>query len=214
MFIGHLGVAFGASAAAPRLRLGAAFVAAQLPDALWPVLVLAGVERFAIAPGDTVVTPLRFEHYPWSHSLLTIALAGLAFGALVAARSSRLRQTLLLAALAVSHFALDWVSHRPDLPLWPGDSTLHGLGLWNSLPATLVVELSLFAAGVWLYARRAARRGPILALAATLFVVHLGNLFGPPPPSTTAVTISALLLIPLLWWWGNRVDRAARGGAD
>lgn len=93
MFIGHLGVAFGASAAAPRLRLGTAFVAAQLPDALWPVLVLAGVERFAIAPGDTVVTPLRFEHYPWSHSLLTVALAGLAFGALVAARSSRLRQT-------------------------------------------------------------------------------------------------------------------------
>lgn len=210
MFIGHLGVAFGASAAEPRLKLGTAFVAAQLPDALWPVLVLAGVERFAIAPGDTVVTPLRFEHYPWSHSLLTVVLAGLVFCALVAGRASRLRQALLVAALAVSHFALDWLSHRPDLPLWPGDPTLHGLGLWNSLSATLAVELPLFAAGVALYARRAARRGPVLALAATLCVVHLGNLFGPPPPSTTAVTFSALLLIPLLWWWGNRVDRAAR----
>lgn len=210
MFIGHLGVAFGASAAEPRLRLGTAFVAAQLPDAIWPALVLAGVERFAIAPGDTVVTPLRFEHYPWSHSLLMVVVAGLGFGLAAADRRSRLRQGLLLATLAVSHFGLDWVTHRPDLPLVPGSDAFHGLGLWNSLAGTLAVELSLFAAGVVLYVRGAARRGPALALAATLFVVHLGNLFGPPPPSTTAVTFSALLLIPLLWWWGNRVDRAAR----
>ncbi|MCM2255345.1 MAG: hypothetical protein NDJ94_06695 [Vicinamibacteria bacterium] len=212
MFIGHLGVAFGARAAEPRLRLGTAFVAAQLPDAIWPVLVLAGVERFAIAPGDTVVTPLRFEHYPWSHSLSMVVVAGLAFGLAAAERRSRLRQGLLLAALAASHFVLDWITHRPDLPLVPGAEAVYGLGLWNSLWATLVVELALFAAGVACYLRGAARRGPALALAATLLVVHLGNLFGPPPPSTTAVTFSALLLIPLLWWWGNRVDRAARAG--
>jgi hypothetical protein len=71
VFIGHFALGLAARRAAPRLPLGAAFLAAQLPDAIWPVLVLAGVEKVAIAPGDTAFTPLRFESYPISHSLLT-----------------------------------------------------------------------------------------------------------------------------------------------
>lgn len=66
MFIGHFALAFGAKRIEPRVSLESAFIAAQLPDILWPCLVLAGDERVTIAPGDTVVTPLRFDSYPIS----------------------------------------------------------------------------------------------------------------------------------------------------
>ena len=64
------------------MSLAAGFLAAQLPDVVWPVLVLAGVERVAIAPGDTAVTPLRFVSYPYSHSLLAVALSAAALAAI------------------------------------------------------------------------------------------------------------------------------------
>ncbi len=46
---------------------------------------------------------------------------------------------LVIGVMVVSHGLLDWVTHRRDLPLWPG-SALFGLGLWNSLPGAFVVE--------------------------------------------------------------------------
>ena len=48
-----------------------------------------------------------------------------------------------------SHWLLDLVVHRPDLPFYPGPSPKVGLGLWHSLPGTLVVELGLLAVGLW-----------------------------------------------------------------
>ena len=72
MFIGHLGLAFGAKRVAPGVALGTLFLACQFADLLWPVLVLAGMEVVEIHPGDTAVTPLRFVHYPYSHSLVAL----------------------------------------------------------------------------------------------------------------------------------------------
>ena len=72
MFIGHFGVGFCAKAVAPRVSLGALFLAAQFIDLLWPTLLLLGVENVRIAPGATVVTPLAFEYYPFSHSLVAV----------------------------------------------------------------------------------------------------------------------------------------------
>ena len=83
MFIGHFAVAFAAKKAAPSGSLGGYFAAAQLPDLLWPLLVLLGIERVAIVPGDTAFTPLRFDSYPISHSLLLDAVWAAAFGALL-----------------------------------------------------------------------------------------------------------------------------------
>ncbi len=81
MFIGHFAVAFAARRAAPAVSLGTLFIAAQLADLVWPVLVLLGIERFEIRPGDTAVTPLAFLHYPYSHSLVALTLWGIALGA-------------------------------------------------------------------------------------------------------------------------------------
>jgi membrane-bound metal-dependent hydrolase YbcI (DUF457 family) len=208
LFLGHFAMGLAASRAEPRLRLGTAFLAAQLPDAIWPYLLLAGVERVVIAPGDTAVTPLRFEHYPWSHSLVMVVLWGLAAAGIALALGRTIRVALLLAALVVSHWALDAASHRPDMPLWP-DGPVVGLGLWNSVPLTLAVELALFGLAVWLYARGRRLGRSFWLMAATLLLVYVANVFGPPPPSVTAIGASGVVAVPLLWWWGNRAGADA-----
>lgn len=190
----------------PRLRLGTAFLAAQLPDVMWPCFLLAGVERARIVPGDTAVTPLRFDHYPWSHSLLMVALWGVALALALRLRGSGTRTGLIAGGLALSHWLLDFVAHRPDMPLVPWGGPRLGLGLWNSAPLTMLTEGTLFAAAVAYYARgRGAGKG-FWALGATLGVIYVANLFGPPPPNMAAVALSAVVLFPLLWRWGNKVE--------
>ena len=208
MFIGHFGLAFAARRVAPEAPLGTSIFAAQFLDALWPVLVLAGVERVAIVPGITRMTPLDFEHYPWSHSLAMAILWGALFGGTYWLSRRRSRAALWLAALVVSHWILDWIVHRPDLPLYPGDAGRHGLGLWNSPAASLGIEFGLYAAGTYLYmsATRARDRiGAIAwwALVAFLLIAYVSSVLAPPPSSVEAVAYSALvgyLLIAWGWW--------------
>lgn len=211
MFLGHFATAYAAKRLAPRASLGTLFAAAQLPDVLWPFLLLAGVEHATIAPGDTAFTPMRFDSYPVSHSLLTVAAWGAAFGAVHFWRKRRPLDALVLAALAVGHWVLDFVSHRPDMPLWPGGPRL-GLGLWYSVPATVVVELLMFAAGLWLAlsatrARDRFGRWGFTGLAVLLLLLYAAAALSPPPPSIEAVgwtgAIGTLLILALAVW----VDR-------
>jgi hypothetical protein len=110
-----------------------------------------------------------------------------------------------------SHWVLDAIVHRPDLPLYPGSGTVVGLGLWNNLAATVTVEGVVALAGVWLYLRATQatdRAGSIgfWVLMAFLAITYVANLFSPPPPSVNAVAITALalwLLVP----WAAWVDR-------
>jgi hypothetical protein len=213
MFVGHFAVAFGAKRAVPAVSLGTLFIAGQLADLVWPVLVIAGIERVGVQPGLTVVTPLDFVYYPFSHSLLAAAAWAVAFGAAyMGLRKATARTGVVLALVVISHWLLDALTHRPDMPLTiGGESTRVGLGLWNSLPGTLVVELSLLAAGLWLYERstRAVDRTGRLALrglVAFLLVIYVANVFGPPPPSGMAAAWSALAMW-LLVAWGYWVDR-------
>jgi hypothetical protein len=210
MFIGHYALGFSTKALEPRLPLSVLLAAPQVLDLLWPLFLLAGIERVTIAPGDTAFTPLAFVSYPWSHSLVMSIVWGLACAALVRARGASLHAAAVVAALVVSHWVLDFASHRPDMPLWPGSPRL-GLGLWRSVPATLVVEIGIYAIGVFLYARatRARDRAGVwsfVGLVAFLFLVYVGNALGPPPPSATAVAVSALALwlIPV---WGIWIER-------
>jgi len=213
MFVGHFAVAFGAKRAVPAVSLGTLFIAGQLADLIWPVLVIAGVERVAVQPGLTVVTPLDFTYYPFSHSLVAGAAWGLLFGAAyVGLRRASAWSGAVLAGVVLSHWVLDVLSHRPDMPLTLGAGSARvGLGLWNSLAGTIVVELLLFAAGLWLYTRatRPVDRTGRLAfwgLVAFLVVIYMANLFGPPPPSGMTAAWSALA-IWLLVAWGYWVDR-------
>ncbi len=204
MFIGHFALGLVASRVEKRLPLGTAFIASQLPDALWPVFLLAGAEAVVIAPGDTAMTPLRFESYPWSHSLLMVAVWGALFTFVYAAAGRARAAAILLAPLAISHWVLDFITHRPDMPLFPWGDLRLGLGMWNSVPLTVAVEGLLFAGAVMYYAKGRAMSKSFWALISTLVLVYVGNIFGPPPPSTTAIIGSMVAIVPLIWWWGNK----------
>jgi hypothetical protein len=211
MFIAHFGVGFGAKSIAPKISLGTLFLAAQFIDLLWPTLLLLGLEQVRIAPGATVVTPLVFESYPISHSLLAVIGWAVLTGGIYYWLKRERKGALILSALVVSHWLLDLVVHQPDLPLFPGSTTLAGLNAWSSLPLTLLLEGSLFAAGVWLYARvtaavDAAGRWGFYGLVGFLLLVYIGNLFGEPPPNAMAIAWvgQAQWLLVL---WGYWIDK-------
>jgi membrane-bound metal-dependent hydrolase YbcI (DUF457 family) len=212
MFVGHLGVAFMAKRPCPRPSLATYVLAATLPDFLWSLFVLAGWETVRIVPGETAVTPLRFVHYPYSHSLLAIAGWGALLGGAYWARRGDRTGGLWIAALVWSHWLLDVVSHRPDVPVAPGSELVLGLGLWSSRIATLLVEGGLFAAGVWLYARgtrpvSGAGRLGLGVLVALVGVPWLASLSGTPPPAIGVVAATNLIggaVTVLLAWWTDR----------
>jgi len=212
MFIGHFALAFGAKKAAPAVSLGALFLACQFADLLWPVFVLAGVEEVRVQPGATAMTPLDFVSYPYSHSLTALVGWGILVGAVyVAATRSRMLAGVMLGLLVVSHWALDVVAHRPDMPITLTGTTRLGLGLWSSIPATLIVELFLFAAGIALYRRATVARDRLgsvglWSLVVFLGLVYLASVFGPPPPDARTVAWPAMAMW-LLVLWGYWVDR-------
>jgi hypothetical protein len=212
VFLGHFALGFAAKKADTGVSLATALVAAQLADVVWPFLILSGVERVAIAPGDTPVTPLRFESFPYSHSLVALALWGTAFGALHYLSRRRGRGAILLGLLVLSHWVLDVVSHRPDVPLTPWGATLLGLGLWRSRPATLAAEGLLFACGVAVYVaatrgRDGAGRWGLATLVGVLGLVYLAAFFGPPPPGVPALGVTTLLGAAIFMSWAAWVDR-------
>jgi hypothetical protein len=134
---------------------------------------------------------------------MTAVWAGL-FAAIYLAATNYRAGALALGAGVLSHWLLDFISHRPDMPLWPGGGPKLGLGLWNSLPATIAVESLMFIAAVWLYARSTRARDRIGKFAFRSYIAVMAALyaanFGPPPPSVTILawaSFSGLLLI--LW---------------
>ena len=205
MFVGHFALGFAGKRAAPRVPLFILFLAAQLADTLWPVLIALGVERVRIEQNSNPFLVLNFVSYPYSHSLLLLAVWGAALAAIY--RGS----ALVVFALVISHWFLDWVTHRPDMPLYPGGPTF-GLGLWNSVAATLSIELVMFAAGVWIYARATRARDAVgrwafVGLVALLLLFYLSSLGGTAPPSVAALATVALVgaaIILVLAWWVDR----------
>jgi hypothetical protein len=212
MFIGHYALGLASKRLVPSVSLGALFLASQFADLLWPTLVLAGLESFTIRPGITAVTPLDFEYYPFSHSLLALIIWGLLVGLIYrAVTRSVWPAAIVLFALVVSHWVLDVLVHRPDMPVAPGLQSRLGFGLWNSIPGTLAVEFLLYTIGVGVYLRSTVARDRIgsiglWALLLFLAIVELANVFGPPPPSVDAVSWSAQVMW-LLVAWGYWIDR-------
>ncbi len=210
MFIAHFGVGFGAKAAAPKVSLGSLFLATQFIDLIWPTLLLLGIERVSIITDGSRHPPLDFTYYPFSHSLLAvIGWAALFAAVYFVARRSRIG-ALVLGLAVVSHWLLDLVVHYPDLPLYPGNSPLLGLGVWSSTSVSLALEFSIFAVGLWLYLRRtrasdATGRWALWSLVAMLLLIQIANVFGAPPPSATAIAWvgQAQWLLVL---WGYWVD--------
>jgi len=211
MFIGHYALGLAAKKLAPKVSLGTLFLSVQLLDLMWPIFLLLGIEHVRIDPGNTSFTPLDFYDYPISHSLVTVLVWSAAFGLIYFVLRKYSRGAWILGAGVFSHWVLDFVTHRPDLPIIPGSTTYVGLGLWDSVIATVLVEGALFVIGVVLYTRSTVAmdktgRYAFWGLIGFLPLIWVGNMFGPPPPDVQTLAYAALLLW-LLVPWGYWIDR-------
>jgi hypothetical protein len=211
MFIGHFGTGFAGKKVASQTSLGTLFLATQFIDLLWPAFLLLGIERVEIDPGNTVVTPLNFIYYPFSHSLFGVVIWGLLLGSIYYVIKNNYRNAIWVGLLVISHWVLDLFTHRPDLLLFPWSSEMVGLGLWNSLAGTLIVECLIFAVGVFFYlsvtqAKNWKGKYGFWGLIVFLVIIYLSNILGPPPPS-----VESLPYVGFAQWiliaWGYWVDR-------
>ncbi len=209
MFIGHFGVGFAAKKIINKPSLGTLFFASQFIDLLWPIFLIFGIEKVSIDPGNTVVTPLNFIYYPFSHSLFGVLVWALLFGAIYYFIKRDFRTSIWLGVLVLSHWILDFITHRPDLPLfiW-SNSPLLGLGLWNSFFGTIIIESAIFVAGVYFFISVTKAKNKIgiyslWSLIIFFIIIYIANLFGPPPESIAAikyVSLAQWLLIAWAYW--------------
>lgn len=214
MFIGHFAIGLGAKTLKPSISLGSYFLAVQFVDLLWPTLLLFGLEQVAIVPGITAVTPLDFISYPYSHSfVMALIWSALGFGITYLIRQD-LAVSFLIGACVGSHWLLDFLTHRPDLPLTLSETTKVGLGLWYYKAATVMLESVLFVSGAWLYLRKTEAQDKVgsvglWSLIIFMTVIHLSNISGPPPPSVSAIAWAGHLQW-LFVIWAYWVDKHRR----
>jgi len=217
MFIGHYGIALGLKKADNSIPLWVLFIAVQIVDIAWTILVMFGVERVIVEPGITAASPFNFVYYPFTHSFLATVVWGLAVY-LIAFRlpnigKSKVWAATILALAVTSHFVLDVLTHRPDLSLAGSQTPMLGLGLWNYPVLSYLVEVAIFAAGLYLYYRATKGEGfggryGMLIFGVVLILFNGINLFGPPPPPDTTILAAAGLLnfiiITLAAFWLDR----------
>lgn len=211
MFIGHFAAGLALKRLAPKTNLGWLIASVCFLDLLWPFFLLAGIESVEIDPGNTAFTPLNFVSYPLSHSLLMTIVWSAAMAAGYFVLTKYRAGSIAMAVGVTSHWFLDAVVHRPDLPLYPGGATRIGLGLWNSVAGTIILESAMLAAGVWIYLRatRAVDRAGSLVFwgfIALLAVSYIANILSPPPPSAFALALfePAVWIYVALAAWADR----------
>jgi hypothetical protein len=209
MFIGHFAVGFAAKRFAPRSSEAVLLAAPLFADILWPVFLLLGWEQARIDPGNTRYTPLDFVSYPWSHSLLMLCIWATAFGTIYFLMTRYWPGAIAIWIGAVSHWLLDWVTHRPDMPVYPGGPR-YGLGLWNSIAGTMAVEILMLAVGLWMYvgaarARDGVGRWAFIGYVALLMAIEVSDAFGSVPGSMQEIAwagvVAPLILLPWAWWF-------------
>jgi hypothetical protein len=214
MFVGHFGAAFGSKPAAPRLSLGTLVFAFQWADLLWPLLLLIGVEHVRGVAGLMPTNPYDFYDYPVSHSLAALVLWGGLFAGIHYARRRDRAAAATIFAGVVSHWLLDFLMHRPDMPVLPGGPYL-GLGLWRSVPATLAIEGALYAAGIGVYLFATRARDRIGTWAFWALVVLLGAGWGSSLGTTKPMDERQLAWGALSMWlvvpWAAWIDRHRAG---
>ncbi len=193
MFVGHYGVSFAAKKAEPAIPLWVLFIAVQLLDVLWAPFVLLGIEKVRIVPGITASNPLDLYYMPYTHSLLAaIGWSVVAFLVYRVVRPIPPRAAAIVGVAVFSHWVLDFLVHRPDLPLYDNTAKV-GLGLWNLPAVALGLEALLLFGAMWLYLRHTVRRTAMLGFGVVMLAIQAYVFFGPPPASDKAAAATALI---------------------
>lgn len=213
MFVGHFAVGLTAKRFEPAISLGMLVLASMLADLLWCVFMIAGIEHVQFKPGMGAANYLVASDIVLSHSLLMDAVWAALLTAVYFLRRRYPRGAWMLFAIVLSHWLLDWISHKPDMPLAPGVHRYFGLGLWSSPPAALIVEGGFWLLAMILYIRAThpIRRVGVYAFWAGVVVLTLAwysNLAGPPPrdPGTAPIVSLAFFSLAVAWaYWMNRV---------
>src|SRR5579859_706552 len=184
MIAGHFGFAAAVKSREPQCPLWALMLATAWLDVVFVPLYLAGVETIEAAPGASGGYGGAIIHADYTHSVVGALLLSAVFGGAGAAAWGR-RNGLVLGLVAFSHWVLDLVVHRGDMPILPGNLgglPKLGFGLWRVPLASMSVELALVVAGAWLYwraaraAAAAAGHGERRAAVAGLFMLFGGVL--------------------------------------
>lgn len=217
MFVGHYGVSFAAKKVEPSIPLWVLFLAVQFLDVLWAPFILLGIEKVRIVPGFTASNPFDLYYMPYTHSLVG-ALVWSCVGALVyqlVARPARRQASVIIGLAVFSHWVLDLIVHRPDLPLYDNAAKV-GLGLWNAPVLAFGLEAILLFGGIWLCLRgRPPRSFGTLVFGVVMLGIQAYVFFGPPPTSDRAFAWTALIFYAafalVIWWLQDRrtLTRAA-----
>jgi hypothetical protein len=217
MVLGHYGVAFAAKKITPRVPLPLLFIAAQLADILWPVFLITHIEKYAIVPGTSVVSPYDFIYYPWSHSLAMDIFWGLLLGILYYRITKYRPGAWMVGLVVVSHWVLDLIVHIPDLPLTPFSNIKLGFGGWNSFVFTIAIESIIFYGGVFIYwkatkAISAAGHWSLILLVLLLSALFFSTFSSSSGDGTPLMTIFIIFMVLqivliLLSWWVDRTRK-------
>ena len=218
MLVGHIAVSFIAKRIEPRLSLGTLVLAAMLPDVLFFFFVLAGIEHIEFKPGMGAANYIAAVDFHLSHSLLMNAIWAILFAAACYLKRRYLRVAVVAFAVVLSHWLLDFIAHPPDMQLAPGLHQYFGLGLWTSIPATLVIEGGFWLLGIVVYlktTRANSRWGVFVFWPVVLFLTlaWYGNIAGPPPRVETAPLQSFIFFSLVTAWafWMNRLRPSRLG---
>jgi hypothetical protein len=157
MIAGHFGFAAAVKAQERQAPLWALMLATVWLDIVFVPLFLAKIETLSVAPGTIGGYGSAIIHADYTHAVLGAIVLSVLFGAVAQMRWGR-RTGVVLAAVVFSHWVLDLVVHRPDLPILPGNAghlPEFGFGLWEHPVAAMTIELLIVVIGAALYWRAA-----------------------------------------------------------
>lgn len=212
MFVGHYAPVFAIAAVRRDPGLATGFVAVQLVDLGFMSLSYVGIEKWRANPALEGFNPIDLFYMPYTHSLAGATIWAVAFALVVAALTPPGRQALsalIACTLVLSHWLLDLIVHRQDLPLVHDTDRKFGYALWDHPLLEAPLELGLLLAGLALFMAATKPRGtmgkavPWIVLA-VLLAFQAFNWFGPPPADAKTFSIMGLAayltLVPFAWW--------------
>lgn len=210
MFVGHYGPSLGLRRVSGGVPLWVLFLAVQLVDILWAILVMTGIEKVRITPGFTASSPLDLYYMPYTHSLAASVAWAVIFGVLAGFVWGR-RGGAVVALCVISHWILDLPVHVADLPLW-GDTNKVGFGLWDRPVIAFALEAGILFLGTGVYAQHARRKVPVWTFAAVMLAIQTTSFVTPPPAEPAQFAMMALFsylaFAAAAWFvekqWGQR----------